>query len=97
VIVAGDVAVIDVAEFTTTPVAKFVAPNLTVEPVTKFVPVIVTDVAPVVGPVLGLTDVTVEITVLYVKTSPGTIGDVPPLVVTRTSRARRDRRRRSSR
>ena len=57
VIVAGDTAVIDVEEFTTTPVAA-VAPNATVAPLMKLVPVIVTDVPPSVGPDVGLIDVT---------------------------------------
>jgi len=57
VIVDGDVAVIDVELFTSTPVAA-VPPNATVEPVTKLLPVMVTDVPPSVGPELGLTDVT---------------------------------------
>src|SRR5262245_9323512 len=87
VIVAGDVAVSDVGELTTTPVARFVGPKRTVAPVTKFVPVIVTDVPPVVGPVFGVTDVTVDTEALYVYESPATTGDVPPAVVTRTSTA----------
>jgi hypothetical protein len=58
VMVDGEVAVIDVAEFTVTPVAA-VAPNATVAPLMKFVPVIVTDVPPAVGPDVGLIDVTV--------------------------------------
>ena len=47
--VAGDVAVIDVAELTTTPVAA-VDPNVTVELTVKKVPVMVTDVPPPDGP-----------------------------------------------
>jgi hypothetical protein len=60
VTVEGDVAVIEVAEFTVTPVAA-VAPNATVEPVTKLVPVIVTDVPPAVGPDVGVIDATVGV------------------------------------
>jgi hypothetical protein len=55
---AGAMAVIEVAEFTTTPVAAEL-PNLTVAPVTKFVPVIVSLVAPAVGPLFGLNALTV--------------------------------------
>ena len=57
VIVPGVVAVIDVAEFTTTFVAA--VPTVTVEPVVKKVPVIVIDVPPPDGPEVGLTPVTV--------------------------------------
>jgi hypothetical protein len=55
---AGVVAVIDVALTTTTLVAA-VLPNVTVAPVAKFVPVIVTAVPPAAGPLLGLTLLTV--------------------------------------
>jgi hypothetical protein len=55
---AGVVAVIDVLLTTTTFVAA-VAPNVTVAPATKFAPVIVTAVPPAVGPLLGLTLLTV--------------------------------------
>jgi hypothetical protein len=55
---AGAVAVIDVAEFTTT-VSAEVPPNDTDEVVVKFVPVMVTEVEPLVGPTVGLIDVTV--------------------------------------
>ena len=54
----GVVAVICVALVTTTFVAG-VPPSVTVAPETKFVPVMVTAVPPVVGPLLGLTPVTV--------------------------------------
>jgi hypothetical protein len=50
--------VIDVDEFTTTPVPAD-PPKLTVEDTVKFVPVIVTDVPPAVGPEVGATAVTV--------------------------------------
>ena len=55
---AGVVAVIDVLLTTVTLVAAAL-PNVTVAPAPKFVPVIVIAVPPVVGPVLGLTLVTV--------------------------------------
>ena len=55
---AGVVAVILVLLATTTFVAA-VPPNVTVAPVAKFVPVIVTDVPPAVEPLFGDTPVTV--------------------------------------
>jgi hypothetical protein len=58
---AGVVAVIDVALTTTTFVAA-VAPNFTVAPAAKFVPVIVTAVPPATGPLFGLTLLTVGAT-----------------------------------
>ena len=54
----GLVAVIEVAELTTTPVAA-VVPNFTVVPEAKFVPVIATLVLPDVDPASGETAVTV--------------------------------------
>src|SRR5207302_1164347 len=60
---AGDVAVIVVALTMTTLVAA-VPPKLTVEPVMNCVPVIVTFVPPPVGPLLGLTAVTVGVVAL---------------------------------
>ena len=54
----GVVAVIDVAETNATFVAA-APPNVTVAPLTKFVPVMVTTVRPVVGPPIGDTAVTV--------------------------------------
>jgi hypothetical protein len=54
----GVVAVIVVA-FTTTTLVAAALPNVTVAPVTKLVPVIVTAVPPAVDPLLGLTLVTV--------------------------------------
>jgi hypothetical protein len=45
--------------FTTTTFVAAVAPNFTVAPATKFVPVIVTAVPPEVDPLLGLTPVIV--------------------------------------
>ena len=55
---AGEVATIDVDELTVTAVAVTV-PNITVAPDTKPVPVMVTEVPPVVGPEVGLMAVTV--------------------------------------
>lgn len=55
---AGVDAVIEVLFTTVTPVAA-VPPKLTVAPVKKLVPVIVTPVPPPTGPVLGVIDVTV--------------------------------------
>ena len=55
---AGEVAVMEVVLTTVTPVAATV-PNFTVLPALKLVPVMVTVVPPVVGPVLGVTLVTV--------------------------------------
>jgi hypothetical protein len=55
---AGEVAVIEVLLTTTTLVAA-VAPNVTVAPVAKLVPVIVTAVPPAVGPPIGETLLTV--------------------------------------
>ena len=58
---AGVVAVIWVALTTTTLVAA-AAPNVTVAPVAKFVPVMVTAVPPAVDPVFGETLVTAGMT-----------------------------------
>ena len=55
---AGDVAVIDVALLTVNEVAA-VAPNFTAVAPVKLVPVMVTLVPPAVGPLVGLTPVTV--------------------------------------
>lgn len=55
---AGVVAVI-VVELTTTTLVAAALPNVTVAPVAKFVPVIVTAVPPPAGPLLGDTLVTV--------------------------------------
>src|SRR5205807_860586 len=65
---AGAFAVIEVAEFTTTPVAAL-PPKETVSPAAKFVPVTVTVVPPDAGPVAGFTLLTV-----------GAGGAVPPHV-----------------
>jgi hypothetical protein len=48
--------------FTTTALVAAVPPNVTVAPVAKFVPVIVTDVPPAVPPLFGDTLVTVGTT-----------------------------------
>ena len=53
-------AVIEVPEFTVTAVAATV-PNITVAPEVKPVPVMVTEVPPVVGPLVGVIDVTVGV------------------------------------
>src|SRR6266852_638029 len=63
---AGVVAVICVALTTTTFVAA-APPNVTVAPVAKFVPVMVTAVPPAVGPLLGLTLLTVGAGATYVN------------------------------
>jgi hypothetical protein len=55
---AGSTAVMEVAEFTVTAVAA-VDPNLTVDPLTNPVPMMVTLVPPAVEPPLGLREVTV--------------------------------------
>jgi hypothetical protein len=57
---AGAVAVIVVLFTTATFVAELL-PNFTVAPAAKLVPVIVTAVPPVVGPLFGLTLVTVGV------------------------------------
>ena len=61
---AGEVAVIVVELTTTTLVAAFPVPNATVEPVMNCVPVMVTFVPPPVGPLFGLTAVTVGVVAL---------------------------------
>jgi hypothetical protein len=58
---AGVVAVIEVL-FTTTTLLAAALPNVTVAPVAKFVPVIVTAVPPPTGPLFGDTPVTVGTT-----------------------------------
>ena len=55
---AGEVAVICVAELTTTPDAAF-TPNFTAVAPVKLVPVMITDVPPAAGPLVGLNNVTV--------------------------------------
>jgi hypothetical protein len=57
---AGDVAVIEVAELTVTPVAD-APPNFTAVAPLKLVPVIVTKVPPATGPPVGEIDVTVGV------------------------------------
>ncbi len=55
---AGEVAVIEVDELTVTPVAGL-PPKLTVAPLTNPEPAMVTTVPPPVGPLAGLTELTV--------------------------------------
>ena len=55
---AGEVAVIEVADTTVTPVASAV-PNFTAVAPVRLVPVMVTGVPPLVEPVVGLTALTV--------------------------------------
>jgi hypothetical protein len=76
---AGAVAVSDVAELTVVVVAE-TSPKSTVAPETKPVPVIVTEVPPVVGPALGLTAVTAG-TGSKVNLSALLVAEVPALVV----------------
>jgi hypothetical protein len=54
---AGEVAVIEVAEFTVK-LAAFAAPNFTAVALVKAVPVFVTEVAPSAGPDVGEFEVT---------------------------------------
>src|SRR5713226_313621 len=75
---AGVVAVIWVPLTTTTFVAAAL-PNVTVAPVAKFVPVIVTAVPPATGPLFGDTLLTVGTTTYvnpFAKLPPGTPGFV---------------------
>ena len=53
---------IEVVELTVTLVAD-TPPNVTVAPLMKLVPVMITDVPPAVGPDVGLIDVTAGVTV----------------------------------
>ena len=55
---AGATAVMEVAELTTTPDAAF-TPNFTAVAPVKLVPVMITDVPPAAGPLVGLNNVTV--------------------------------------
>jgi hypothetical protein len=80
---AGDVAVIEVAELTVKVVA-LVAPNFTAVAPVRLVPVMATDVPPVVGPAVGEIDVTVG-GATWVNWSAADVADVPPGVVTVTS------------
>src|SRR6202011_4007844 len=83
---AGEVAVIEVALFTVKLVAA-VPPNSTAVAPVRFVPVIVTTVPPVVGPLVGLTAVTVGAPTTKVNLSAAVLALVPPAVVTVTSTA----------
>jgi hypothetical protein len=56
------VAAVMVVLFTTTTLVAAPAPNVTVAPVAKFVPVIVTAVPPAANPLVGDTPLTVGIT-----------------------------------
>src|SRR5271166_1057540 len=80
---AGELAVISVDETTETELAGTV-PNRTVDPVTKPVPVMVTEVSPATGPALGLTPATTG-TLYEVNWSALEGAEVPPGVVTVTS------------
>jgi hypothetical protein len=81
--VAGEVTVTAVVATDTTVAGS--DPNFTVAPVTNPVPVIVTVVPPVTGPVAGDTDVTVGVTTVYVKSFPVPAVELgPPDVVTTT-------------
>jgi hypothetical protein len=84
---AGEVAVISVA-LTGVKLAAVVS-NLTAVGLLRWVPVIVTDVPPPVGPDDGLTAVTVG-PATYVKLSAALVALVPPAVVTVTSTAPAD-------
>ncbi len=59
-------------------------PNLTAVAPDRFVPAIVTDVPPAVGPELGLIPVTAGATI-YVYSSADDVAEVPPAVTTVTS------------
>jgi hypothetical protein len=80
---AGEVALICVDELTVNVLAE-VVPNLTAVAPVRLVPVMVTPVAPVAGPVLGETFVTVG-AAAYVKWSAADVPEVPLEVVTVTS------------
>jgi hypothetical protein len=75
---AGVVAVIVVLFMTVTLVAGF-PPKVTVAPAAKFVPVIVTDVPPAAGPVLGLTPVTVGVVPAKARNATACIIHIPEL------------------
>src|SRR6266566_3508141 len=77
-------AVIDVAELTVCEAAG-VPLKLTVAPLTKLVPVIAIDVAPVVGPEVGLTAVTGVVTVTSIPPATTEAGDVAVIVVALTN------------
>ena len=82
---AGEVAVIDVSEFTVKLVAATSPKNTPVAPV-KLLPVTTTDVPPARLPEFGLTPVTEGAeAALNVYRSPETGADVPPGPVTRMS------------
>jgi hypothetical protein len=76
--------VIELMELITKDVAG-VAPNETPVAPVRFVPVIVTDVPPPVGPLAGLIPVTVGATTWNVNWSAAPIAETPPGVTTVTS------------
>jgi hypothetical protein len=76
--------VIDVLFTTVTPVAA-VPPMFTVAPARKPVPVMVTAVPPLVGPVLGVIDVTVGAGLLEEPSLVNFATDGTPLLFTRKS------------
>ena len=53
--IPAGVAAVIVVLFTTTTLVAAVAPNVTVDPAAKFVPVMVTAVPPATGPLFGVT------------------------------------------
>ena len=81
---AGDLTVIRVAETTVRGVVFFVVPNLTAVAPVNPVPVMVTTVLPVKGPLFGVILVTFGSTA-YVNRSAVEVALVPPGVVTVTS------------
>jgi hypothetical protein len=80
---AGDMAVMEVAELTVNEVTV-VVPNFTAETLIRLVPVMVTLVPPAFGPKLGLTPVTVAAS-WYRNWSLGEVAEVPPALATITS------------
>jgi hypothetical protein len=80
---AGDVALIDVSEFTVNDAAA-VPPKLTADAPVNPVPVIVTEVPPAAGPLFGETLVTAG-AATKVNWSPALVALVPPIDATVTS------------
>jgi len=81
---AGEVTVTDVALLAV--IEPAVAPNVTEVAEVRLVPVMTTLVPPAVGPLLGVTEVTVGAPA-KVNRSPAEVADVPPAVVTVMSTA----------
>ena len=79
---AGEVAVTEVAVLAV--IEPAVAPNVTEVAEVRLVPVMTTLVPPAVGPLLGVTEVTVGAP-MKVNLSPAEVAEVPPVVVTVTS------------